>query len=174
MVALEMTLTHKGIYVLVEYSLANRIEQILQTIDMCIDNKVFAVGLRHMRKRFYVQINNNSDLFRQENRKLVKDIYKFLKYRTTWEEDFVFDYGYYWELNSGRYPLPEVDAVLNKMNDIIEKLEEIIRLDYKKMKKENMEFAEDLAKYVFKPDRLKRFSQDYGLDNFGEYLDILD
>jgi hypothetical protein len=171
----EVTYTKSGnLLIIVEYSLMNKIDQILSTIYECSSNRLFIIGIRHMRNRMVANITTNNDLYLQRNRKLILDIYRLFKNRTTWENDFIFDYNIFYEEGHRYFPLPEIDEMLTKINDVVAQLEEIIRLDYVKMKKNNMKFAEDLAKCVFNPKRMTKISEKYGLNDFTEYLDILD
>ena len=175
MPAVEITLTKMGnIHVRVDYSLMNNIYHLLRKIQISSNDQVLVEINGAIIKMFDENIKTNDDLYLHVNRKLIVDIYDLLNCRSEWIGDFVVDYNDYWEENNSRFPIPEIDEVLDKMQYVAIKLGEIITLDYPKMKKNNMPFAEDLAKYVFKLDRLIRCSKHYGLNDFTEYLDILD
>lgn len=171
MQALEMKLTEKGIYVFVEYSLMNKLAILLDRCSRCLED---SICMDDLRTNFNKNIKTNSDLYGQENRHVILDIYNLFCYLIyDKREDFTFDYNIWWDLNERYFPLPEIDTILDEMEYITTKLYEIIRLDYEKMKKSNMSFAEELAKYVFNPSRIIKFSEQYELVDFTEYLDIL-
>lgn len=167
-----MKLTVKGIYVLIEYSLMNKISILLHRCSECLEN---STSIDDLRTSFNNNIKTNSDLYGREHRDIILDVYNlFCHLIYDKREDFTFDYNIWWELNERYFPLPEIDGMLEEMEYITVKLYEIIRLDYEKMKKDNMIFAEELAKYVFNPHRIIKFGEQYGLEDFAEYLDLLD
>lgn len=176
MQAPEISYRKDGHIIIVETSLMNKIRMLLSMIQMSSDNMSQSIYNKfyNLRKGFYDNIKNTGDLYLQENRGFVSEIYDILNNRIEWEDNFILDYNIYFADNCHYYPLPEIEQVLEQMNYVAETLKEVVNLDYAKMKKDNMKFAEDLAKYVFKPCRLIRFSEQYGLDDFTEYLEILD
>jgi hypothetical protein len=171
----DTVLIERGNVIIVETSLSHKISKHLSIIMNCTNDETLKMNATCLRTNFKDNIKDSTHLYLKENRKNILDIYNLFKYRNDWEEDFVYDYNLYWDALIRYYPLlPEVDWLLEEMEYIVAKLEEIVRLNYEKMKKDNMPLAEDLAKYVFKLDRLVRFSEQYGLHDFTEYLDILD
>lgn len=177
----QITYTESGIYVFVERSLLSKMDSVLSTIEdasgsnMWRGSGVFVMmGVRELRNRIYENVKVNDDLYVRKNMGLVIDIHNILKYRESWEPDFISDYACFWDENERRFPISEIDLFLYEINNIVNELNEIVRLGYQKLKQENREFAEDLAKYVFKPQRLMRFGKQYGFESFVEYLDILD
>lgn len=148
---LEMQLIQMKGYIMVEYSLMSRIIKILTIFCESYTDNPYFTYLDDLRKT--ISTKTNSDLYITENRNIVKDIYNFLKNKKEWEEDFIFNYNIFYDLNEitgGKILLGEIEDVLKEIDYIVVKLSEIIRLDYQKMKKDNMPFSEDLAKYVSK------------------------
>jgi len=154
MAPLEMRFIKMSNYILVEYSLMGRIRNILSILyesyrdNSSYKDNTFLMHLDDFRAAFSTK--TNSDLYIKENRNLVHDIYDFLANRKEWEEDFVYNYNIFYdfnELTGGKLPLVEIDHVLEDIHYVVVKLAEIIRLDYEKMKKDNIPFSEDLAKY---------------------------
>lgn len=150
-------------YILVENSLMYKIKKTLCILSMCYEDNLF---FTHLKNTFSTNIKINSDLYHQENRNLIFEIYDFLKDRQSWEEDFVYNYNILYdlnELNNLKLHLSEIDCVLDEINYIVVKLAEIVRLDYEDMKQDNLEFSEELIKYALNPDRLIRLTATYGL-----------
>jgi hypothetical protein len=150
-------------HILVEHSLRYRVQKILQLLCKCYEDNLFFI---HLKNTFSTNIKTNSDLYCQENRNLIFEIYDFLQYRQSWEEDFVYNYNILYdlnELNNLKLHLSEIDCVLDEINYIVVKLAEIVRLDYEGMKEDNIEFSEELVKYALNPDRLIRLTATYGL-----------
>lgn len=196
-----MRITEKGIYVIIEYSLIEKINMLLSTIITSSNytkfrmynrrfknkksHKSFIMHVSNLRNIFNANIKKTDDINVKENKKLILDLYELFNNVKDWRDDFVMDYNTYWDYESDKFPIPEIDTVLNNMYYIAAKLAEIV-LDYEKMKKENMNFAEELAKYVFNPIRIINICEKYGLedielrknlfdiDDYVLYLDLLD
>lgn len=182
MQSVEMSFTERGIYVIVERSLMEKITMLLSTIitsseyresynsSMRIENessqKKFITRVRELRKIFYTDIKKTSDIYLQENKKLVFDLYELFNNRREWKDHFILDYNIFWDYESNNFPITEIDSVFDNMDYTADTLREIVKLDYKKMKRENMIFAEELAKYVFNPKRIIKICEQYGLEDF--------
>ena len=65
-----------------------------------------------------------------------------------------------------------INQSLYKFNQNLKFNNLFFQLDYEKMKKENKKFAEELAMYVFHPQRIMRLSIFYCVD-FSDYLDFI-
>jgi hypothetical protein len=188
MQASEISYRKDGIFIIVETSLMNKIRMLLSMIQMSSDNMSQSIYNKfyNLRKVFYDNIKNTAALYIPKNREFISEIYDILNNRIEWEHNFVLDYNIYFADNCVYYPLPEIEEVLEQMNYVAAKLSEIINFDYVKMKKDNMNFAEDLAKYVFHPKRIINICEKYGVEDFYlktklfdihdyvVYLDLLD
>jgi len=153
-------------YILVEHSVRYRVQRTLQILCKCYEDYQSFTYVHYLKNTFSINIKTNSDLYRQENRNLIINIYNFLKNRESWEEDFVYNYNILYdlnELNNWKLHLSEIDSVLDEINYIVAKLAEIVRLEYKNMKEDNMEFSAELTKYIFNKDRIIRLRTTYGM-----------
>lgn len=174
----EISLNNCKLDLIVQASLLNNIQGLLTTIYRCSKGTAFIICLQDLRKRIYHNITTDSDLYDPKNRHIILDIYNLLYYLINVSqyslEDLIFDYNIWWELNTGHHKSLENDGILNELVFMSAKMVEIIKLDYEKMKKENRKFSQELLKCVFEPERITRFSKQYGLQDFTEYLDLLD
>jgi hypothetical protein len=110
-----------------------------------------------------------SDIFIIENQNLLinfiiqSSYIKFLLVTTIFKHRlFNLFIDYYKELNS---------LITFNINNITDCHSYMLRLDYQKMRNKCMPFAEELAAYVFHPDRLKKICNQYNL-TFEEILEI--
>jgi len=124
-------------------------------------------------------------MYVKENKRILFDLYELFNNVKEWKDDFTMDYNTYLDYESDKFPIPDIDSVLNNIYYITAKLAEFV-FDYEKMKKDKMKFAEELAKYVFNPMRIINLCEKYGLEDiqlksklfdindYVVYLDLLD
>lgn len=180
----EMTISETGIYVKIKYSLMEKITRLLSIIiasnetkkfyfqqSVCSRNfknkkehEDFIIRVSNLKSMFCENIKKTSHMYLAENRKLIIYLYEFWYNISDWKDYFIMDYDIYYDYYERSIPLPEIDDILDDMHYITIQLAEIV-LDYDKMKKDNMKFAEEIAKYVFNPKRMINICEKYGLED---------
>ena len=159
----------------------------LQDIKWNIDDRqVYREANKLLLELESMNIIDDTELNCIEYRQYIKDVYNFiLLVKIQIIDDLVISeflenatnnewwQPYLYETATHKKSLSKWSIELDNFIGFLEKYYRL-NLNYEQMKNNNKDFAFELTKYVFNPERVEKMAEKYGLQDFSEYLDALD
>lgn len=163
------------------------ISSFLQDIKWNIDDRqVYREAQKLLLELESMNIIDDNELNCIENRQYIKDVYNFtLLVKIEIIDDLVISEflenatnndwwkPYIYETSRHKKNFSKWSIELDNFIGFLEKYYRL-NLNYEQMKNNNKDFAFELTKYVFHPERVEKMAEKYGLQDFTEYLDALD
>jgi len=168
-------------------TMKNTIYSFLEDIKWNIDDRqVYREAGKLLRELESMNIIDDNELNCIENRQYIKDVYNFiLLVKIEIIDDLVLSEiaddvtnnewwkPYLYETATHKKNFSKWSIELDNFIGFLEKYYRL-NLNYEQMKNNNKDFAFELTKYVFHPERAEKMAEKYGLQDFSEYLDALD
>lgn len=125
-------------------------------------------------------LKSDKDLYNPIYKEQLNELKNFLKHPEEHLEQFIETFREYMDIKYSfrrSYDYDDYHTMDEFFIPIVSDLEYILertgRRDYEAMHEENREFYHELNKVIFKPERIEKMAQKYGIEFF-DYLDAID